>query len=566
MSTQPGSSIRGHTHTVIEALYELPLGGSWADVQAALCGFWQAEGEAPSTDQIALLERHFDRTLSFLERLPNHEQRWRNELYRMPVPAAVFSKNGALVDANDAGRSLLAGDQPINGVSEKIAPVIRRAIEQLDERRLAAVVISGSSEMQLRAYISELPSNLHGEQALFLAVIVSNMLPQTARELLMQQFGLTPSEARLCLQLASGCSLDDVARQTEAKKNTLRTHLANTFDKLEVSSQPALVSLVLHCLFTGSQLPLDAKPAPKLTAHLDPELHGYPKFSKLRLTDGRQLGYFEYGDPDGVPAIYLHGTLDSGLFMRSQRLHGNGVRLVAVERGGVGESDPNPDPTPDAYALDLVQLVNHLGLDAYVVMGRSMGSWDAVSLSLHDSSRAKLLVLVSGRLPVEQTADHIAYLPFYRSLYYGIWHSKTMGRLMLRAMQIQLMVRGPEMFMPEDGLPDVEVDLVRDPIYRRHMTATWMRSIAHGPDPTNAHLKLYQEPVINPVWQDLRTPTILMHGDCDVAVPLERIEAQTASFVDREVVVFPGVAHRLINVAMGEVLRRTRVSWASRGF
>ena len=28
----------------------------------------------------------------------------------------------------------------------------------------------------------------------------------------------------------------------------------------------------------------------------------------LRLSDGRQLGYADYGDPDGTPVMFFHGT------------------------------------------------------------------------------------------------------------------------------------------------------------------------------------------------------------------------------------------------------------------
>lgn len=553
---------QGATHTVIEALYDLPLGGSWSDLQSALCRYWAIHGEEAPSEEIRILERHFVRALSFLEQLPARPGRWLNELYRMPVPACVFDTTGELLDANRSGKDQLGvtNDQP-PALGADSAEGLRKGIRQLQGKSLAAVTVRNATGKPIQIYLSELPKGLSDTTPLYLGVIVSNVLPDAGMGLLAEQFNLTPSEAELCMRLSAGASLETLVRASKVKKTTLRTHLANCFSKVGVSSQPELVSLVLHSLFAAAQLDAKYDQAPVLTPYLDPEIHGYPKYSKIQLGDRRTLGYFEYGDPDGIPAIYLHGSLDSGMFTKSQRLAGNGVRLIAVERGGVGESTPNPDSSPAAYAQDLLALVDHLKLDEYLVIGRSMGSWDAVSLVLADSRRVKLLVLAGGRLPVTRTIEHLEHSPFHRSLFNAVWQSNTMGRLILRTMQLQVMTRGVQSFISETGLPEIELKLVRDPIHQRHLKALWMRSGCHGPDPINEHLKLYKSPVSDPPWLNLATPTLLIHGEADRSVPIARLMEQTSSFREREVVILPGVGHMLVHVAMGEILRLVRERW-----
>lgn len=549
------------TQTVIEALYDLPLGGNWSDLQQALCTFWTDTDDQPDNRDIQLLERHFERALSFLENLPAQQSNWRNALYRMPVPAAVFSAHAEPVDANPAGRRLLgsSGDA-LAQLGDSSRREVREAITQLNTQPLAALSVATTEGSQLRLFISSLPDSLNSDATLYLAVIISNELPEDANLLLTEQFGLTASEAQLCLRLSSGASLDEIAEKSGVKKNTVRTHLANCFSKLEVNSQAELVSLVLHSVFAATQLELNPPGAPQLTPYLDPELHGYPRYELFTLSDGRKLGYFEYGDPQGVPTFHLHGSLDCGLFAKSQRLDNTGVRLIAVERPGVGESTFHRNVTPDSYATDIMQLADHLEFDAYAVIGRSMGSWDAVALCLADA-RAQLLVLLSGRLPMTQRSQLEENKPLYRALYNSVWHSATMGRLMLRAMRMQLLVKGPQQFMQEAGLPDIEVALVRDPTYQRHMKAVWLRSGLQGPDPINVHLRLYQQPVDDPPWQDLATPTLLIHGEGDRDVPLEQLLEQTHSFTNRRIILMPGVAHRVVHLAMGEVLRQLAVEW-----
>ncbi len=62
---------------------------------------------------------------------------------------------------------------------------------------------------------------------------------------------------------------------------------------------------------------------------------------QIRLSDGRRLGYAEYGDPRGRPLLHFHG-------LPSPRLEGAfcddaarrlGLRIVAVDHPGCGLSD-----------------------------------------------------------------------------------------------------------------------------------------------------------------------------------------------------------------------------------
>lgn len=556
---QPAGSA---THAVVEALYDLPLGGSWRQLQEALCRFWVDEDSADRNE--ALLERHFQRALAILQRSPEAEPRWRTDLHRLPVPACVLDATARLVDANSGGRKHLALESDTSvelPVSGRIA--LQDAIRRLEADSLLAVRYADKDGGHTRIFLQRIPRSDSQSNDLFLAVIINTALPDSGPAALRQQFGLTDRESKLCLQLASGTSLDELAKKAEVKKSTLRSHLANSFIKLGVHSQPELVSLVLHTVFTAAHLEKHNADPPKLTPFLDPELHGHPKFTTVTLSDDRRLGFFEYGDPDGLPAIYLHGSLDCGLFMKMQRLSGNGVRLIAVERYGVGESSPNPDSGPDAYARDLIALIDHLGLSAYAVIGRSMGSWDAVSLADADPERARLLVLVSGRLPVSDYEQHRENSRFFQALFQSIWHSATVGKLMLQAMQLQVRLRGPQTFLSDnEDLPAVERKLISNPEYQRHMRSVWLRSGLNGTESVHAHLALYRTPVVHPPWEELDTPTVLIHGEQDKNVPIDLLLKQTQGFRNRKVVLLPDAGHRLAHFAMREVLGHTTACWS----
>ena len=68
--------------------------------------------------------------------------------------------------------------------------------------------------------------------------------------------------------------------------------------------------------------------------------------NQLRLSDGRSIGYAEYGDPQGRPVLYFHGLPSSRFEMNNpdlieiaERLH---VRLILADRPGIGLSDFRP--------------------------------------------------------------------------------------------------------------------------------------------------------------------------------------------------------------------------------
>ena len=548
------SSASGDLHTVIEALYDLPLDGRWRDLQSALCDFWVGPDQTEAN--VKRLVRHFERAMSYIEHLPPHRDQWMVELFRLPLPACVVDARGQVIEVNAAARDDFQwdeGGEPRFAEADRLA--VRDAIANLQEQGDLAVADIHAGGVASSLYLRALDSEL------YLGVLVLLEMPSQGVSLLVEQFGLTPRELDLALKLAAGNSLDDLARASDVKKSTLRSQLASCFAKLDVASQPALVAKILMALFAQAQI-VQAEEPPVLTPFLDTAIHGHPKFAKIALPDGRALGYFEYGDQDGLPVFYLHGSLDTGLFLRSQRLYGQGVRMIAVERPGIGESTYDPDNTPATYARDLVVLADHLGLDAFPVIGRSMGSWDAITLALEAPERVRLVVLAGGRIPPVAGNPHEEALPFHKLLYATVKNSSLMGELLLRTAYLQLRVRGIDQFIATSGVPEIEVEMGRDDMFRRHLYATWMRCCVSGFAATVAHHKLYQDAVGDPPWLDFPTPTVLVHGAEDRNVPLERILEQTASFQQRRVLVLPGVGHALIHVAMNEVLGATSDAWS----
>jgi pimeloyl-ACP methyl ester carboxylesterase len=95
------------------------------------------------------------------------------------------------------------------------------------------------------------------------------------------------------------------------------------------------------------------------------------------LPDGGRLGYHEFGDPTGTPVLYIHGTPDSGVTLSgfedplAKRL---GIRWIAPDRPGIGNSTFYPHRRVLDYPTDLKALIKHLGLPNYRIIGTSGGT------------------------------------------------------------------------------------------------------------------------------------------------------------------------------------------------
>lgn len=119
----------------------------------------------------------------------------------------------------------------------------------------------------------------------------------------------------------------------------------------------------------------------------------------LTLSDGRQLGYAEYGSPTGQPIVYLHGWPSSRI--EGSALHQTaskvGARIIAVDRPGFGWSSPHKERTILNHAEDVKALIDHLNLQRYGVLGISGGGPYALACARSlPSDRLRAVSIVCG--------------------------------------------------------------------------------------------------------------------------------------------------------------------------
>lgn len=134
---------------------------------------------------------------------------------------------------------------------------------------------------------------------------------------------------------------------------------------------------------------------------LGPELPPPAVGKQVKLTDGRRLGYAEFGDPAGEPVFFFHGMPGSRLFRNPDDsiAESLGVRLIVVDRPGIGLSDLKPKRKLLDWPDDVVDLADALQLDRFAVAGVSAGGPHAMACAYKIPYRLSGVALISAAAP-----------------------------------------------------------------------------------------------------------------------------------------------------------------------
>lgn len=116
----------------------------------------------------------------------------------------------------------------------------------------------------------------------------------------------------------------------------------------------------------------------------------------LRLLDGRILAWSEWGPVDALPVLFCTGAAMSGsLGFGAPGLNELGLRLIAVDRPGLGASDSHPSKTLSSWVVDIEQLIAAHHLHRVTAIGFSQGAPFAFALAGRGMIEA--LAIVSGQ-------------------------------------------------------------------------------------------------------------------------------------------------------------------------
>jgi pimeloyl-ACP methyl ester carboxylesterase len=137
----------------------------------------------------------------------------------------------------------------------------------------------------------------------------------------------------------------------------------------------------------------------------------------LRLPDGRAMAWAEYGSPRGLPCVLVADTGSSRLapdWLLHDSALPSAIRLLAIDRPGIGASDPIGFGGTEQPAEDLRRMVETLAVGRVAVIGIGQGADDALAFAARYPALVTSVSAVSVRLPREKTERRGLLHPFAR--------------------------------------------------------------------------------------------------------------------------------------------------------
>lgn len=273
-----------------------------------------------------------------------------------------------------------------------------------------------------------------------------------------------------------------------------------------------------------------------------------PKLNQqFHLPDGRKLGYDERGAPDGKPLFYFHGSpssrVESNLFVNDEVLQSLNVRLIAVDRPGMGLSDFQPNRRFLDFPKDVLALADHLKIERFAILAYSGGGpyGEACALSIPD--RLTRVGIVSGTAPLTQPgltegipADNLRYFDLSRE-------KPWLARLMLRMMGVL------SRFVPERmtanalaTLPEPDRATISTPEFQTGFLAMILEALRKGTrGAQHDTFLMITEWDFHP--EDIQIPVLLWHGEQDKNAPIAMGRFIASAIPKREAKFYPDEGH-----------------------
>lgn len=277
--------------------------------------------------------------------------------------------------------------------------------------------------------------------------------------------------------------------------------------------------------------------------------------NRIRLHDGRWLGYFESGDPSGQPVLFFHGFGTTRVVCppeeAARRL---GVRLIALDRPGIGLSTPRPGRRLLDWPDDVRQAADQLGLSRFSVVGWSGGGPYALACARRLGDQIDSIAIVSGAAPLAGTTRRDYLRRFDRNAVIAAGRAPWIIRLALwhwgRAQR-----RDAERFF-EQSLTEMcaaDQEALSEPALRNRMIANSVELYRQG------GRGMYDEALIlaRP-WgfdpSEIRVRVDIWHGVLDRTVPTAMSTHLAELIPGAHLRLFPNEGHHLLYRCWPDIL------------
>lgn len=286
---------------------------------------------------------------------------------------------------------------------------------------------------------------------------------------------------------------------------------------------------------------------------------------QFQLPDGRRLGYDERGSSDGSPLFYFHGSpssrVESELYISEEALLAQNVRLIAVDRPGMGLSDFQPNRRLLDWSQDVIALANRLNIERFSILAYSLGGPYGLACALAIPQRLHKVGIVSGAAlftepelvkNVNEGTRRFLNLPrenpFASRLFLG----------MLRAMAHI----APSKFVAQANslLPESDRAIVAaSPDFQKGFIKMVREALRQGTRGAH-HESLLTITEYGFRLQEIQMPVMLWHGEDDKNIPVEMARYAASAIPKCEAKIYPNEGHLSLFKKNAEEISRALVN------
>lgn len=281
--------------------------------------------------------------------------------------------------------------------------------------------------------------------------------------------------------------------------------------------------------------------------------------NQIKLKDGRTLGYAEYGELEGKPILHFHGV-------PSSRLEGNhpqvdeiatqlGIRLIFVDRPGMGLSDYQPGRKLLDWVEDICELSGVLKLECFAVVGLSGGGPYVAACAYKIPERLFGAGIISGAGPMDIPGNYQNLGKSDRQAMDLAMKAPWLLRVLFWYMK-RMVQRNPDNFLAQLGsdLSTADKDQVAQLEVRNTVIEATAEAFRQGSRGAVLDYALVGKP-----WgfrlEDIRMPVHLWHGEEDKICSIQMGRNVAAAIPNCKAHYYPGEGHLSVYAKYyGEIL------------
>lgn len=270
---------------------------------------------------------------------------------------------------------------------------------------------------------------------------------------------------------------------------------------------------------------------------------GFAHFSEW---DGRKIAWLERGDINGFPVFYAHGNPGSRLelLFLDKKAQEYGIRLIVLERPGLGRSDYVAGYDLLDFASDLEKLADEKEIEQFGLIGWSSGGPPVLATAYQLPKRTKFVISISGYTNFGEFDEAKALMEHYNLR--GPELSENRPRLFNQAVKLvrwtDLTLPNFYMKMAEAEMPAADRTILEDKQVAELFMRNQQEALKQGTEGAIQDLEVQWAP-----WsfslKDIHVPVHIYQGKQDTFVPWKFGEHMANTIPGASLTLLPDSGH-----------------------